>query len=236
MTIAIRTGEPVFTKLAGETERSEHNKPSVVTVPKNASNSASILSSSKAVGTTAVGDGVLSASKAAAKGATVMAEVNSGIAKVQSAKAQVEQAKNDPVSFALSVAQSATGFSIPSSPEGIANLLSKFSKPDETKGTDTSVNIAKEKSAAEDAVAGAGDIASLAGDTASFISKATAIASNPTSVLPSDISGAVTQISSVGGLPIDNVISQATSKVTSPVQSSLTKVKNVSDTTTGILT
>ena len=236
MTIAITTGEPVFTKLAGQTERSEHNKPTVVTVPSSASNRVSVVSSAKAVGTTSAGDGVISASKAAAKGATVMAEINAGVAKVQSAKAQAEQAKNDPVSFALSSIQSATGFSIPSSPEGLANLLSKFSKPDVTKKTDPAVDISNEKSSSEDAVAGAGDIASLAGDTASFISKATAIASNPTSILPSDIGGAVTQISNVGGVPVDNVISKATSKVTSPVQSSLTKVKNVSDTTTGILT
>ena len=51
-----------------------------------------------------------------------------------------------------------------------------------------------------------------------------------------EAAGAVTEIANLGGVPVDNVISQSVSKVTTPVQSTLTKVKNVSDGTQGIIT
>jgi len=46
----------------------------------------------------------------------------------------------------------------------------------------------------------------------------------------------VTEIASLGGVPVDNVVSTAVNKVTQPVQSSLQKVKNVTDSTQGIIT
>lgn len=221
---------------ADESQLSKHRTPTVVTVPPNASDKVNKQSVGDAIGTTPVGDGLISATTAVSKGVSEFTNTAADAAgRVQSGIAQAQSAAQDPASFAIGLAQSQTGISIPSSPQGVANLLAKFSKPN-PKG-DGRTNIAEEKTEGE-------DIASKIGDVAGLIAKGPSallgkINSAISQVVPSEITEAassVTELASLGGVPVDNVISTSVSKVTSPVQSSLTKVNNAIDGTQGIIT
>lgn len=221
------------TELAGESERNEHKKPTIVTVPPNASAKTSLISAAQGTGTTAVGSGVISGSKAAAKGADVVATAKANADKVKSTIATAQQAASDPISFALSAVQSATGFSIPSSPAGVAALLSKFSEKPDPRG-DGTTDISKEKKQGSSILEKIGDIASLS--PADALSKVTSAASQFVPEGVTEAVSSVTELASLGGVPVDNVISTSVNKVTQPVQSSLQKVKNVTDNTQGIIT
>jgi len=219
------------TKLAGESERAVHKKPTVVTIPSNAVAKTSTIDAAQATGTTSVGDAIVSSAKATAKGVTeIKNAITDGISKVQSGIARAQSAASDPVGFAISLAESQSGFSIPSSPEGVANLLAKLSKPD-TRG-DGTTDISKEKKDGSDAVAKLGDIGS---DFGAAVSKVTSSIGAATSAV-GEVTGSVTELASLGGVPVDNVISNSVNKITQPVQTSLQKVKSTSDNTQGIIT
>ena len=220
---------------ADEGELSKHTQPVVVSVPANASEVANRADSARATGTTSVGDGFISAQKSVAKGVTEFTSaVGGAVGKVQSGIAQAQSAAQDPVSFVSGLAEQATGFSIPSSPEGIANLLSKFSKP--KPNSDGRTDIADPKSEGESIIDEIGDVASLTADQlTSKISAVSSAISDFASPI-TEAAGAVTELANLGGVPVDNVISQSVSQVTSPVQSTLTKVTNVTDGTQGIIT
>lgn len=221
---------------AEESQTSKHSKPTVVTVPPRASAVVNRMSVAKSTGTTPVGDGLVSTSSAVAKGVTEFTNTATEAAgKVQSGIATAQSAAQDPAGFAISQIQSISGVSIPSSPQGVANLLAKFSKPKPT--GDGRTNIAEEKTEGE-------DIASKIGDVGSLIAKGpqaltSKINSTIGQIVPSEVTeaaGSVTELASLGGVPVDNVISTSVNKVTSPVQSSLTKVNNAVDGTQGIIT
>lgn len=231
MTFGFVQKEDAKSKPASEAELSKHTKPIIVKVPSNASQVADRLESSKASATTTVGDGFISAGKAVTKGVkSFSSAVSDATGKVQSGIAQAQSISQDPASFVAGLAEQATGFSIPSSPQGLIDLLSKFSTP-KTSG-DGRTDIAKNKSEGEGVINEIGDTASLTADalTSKISSVSQALAPVTEAV------GAVTEIANLGGVPVDNVISQSVSKVTTPVQSTLTKVKNVSDGTQGIIT
>jgi len=222
-------------KPADESALSAHTKPVVVTVPPTASQFADRVESAVATGTKTVGDGFISASKSIAQG---VQEFTSNLAdaagKVQSGIAQAQSAAQDPVSFVAGLAQQATGVSIPSSPQGILNLLQKFSKPKTT--SDGSTDISNPKSDGESIIDEIGDVASLTADQiSSKIATVSEAISSVTSTV-SEVTSSVTQLASLGGVPVDNVISRSVSNITSPVQSTLTKVQNVTDGTQGIIT
>lgn len=223
--------EDINSRPANEKELSKHNKPTIVKVPSNASEVVDKLESAKATATNAVGDPFLSAGKAVTKG---VKEFSSAVAdasgKIQSAKATAQSAAQDPVSFVAGLAEQATGFSIPTSPEGLINLLSKFSEP-KVSG-DGRTDIAKAKSEGNDVISEIGDVASLTGDA--LTSKISSVSEALAPI--TEVAGAVTEIASLGGVPVDNVISNSINKVSSPVQTTLTKVKNVTDGTQGIIT
>ena len=216
---------------ASETQLATHNKPTIVKIPSNASEVVDKLESAKATATTAVGDPFISTSKAVTKG---VKEFSSAVAdasgKIQSAKATAQSAAQDPVSFVAGLAEQATGFSIPTSPEGLINLLSKFAEP-KVSG-DGRTDIAKSKSEGDDIISEIGDVASLTGDA--LTSKISSVSEALAPI--TEVAGAVTEIASVGGVPVDNVISNSISKASAPVQTTLTKVKNTTDGTKGIIT
>jgi len=220
---------------ADESQISKHTQPTVVTVPQNASDHVNRIDAATATGTTSVGDAFISANKAVTKGVKEFASnLSDAVGKVQSGIAQAQSASQDPVSFVAGLAQQATGFSIPSSPQGLIDLLSKFSKPKTT--SDGRTDIANPKSEGEGVVDEIGDVASLTADQlSSKISSVSSAISSVTSTV-GEVTGAVTQIASLGGVPVDNVISQSISNVTSPVQSTLSKVQNATDGTRGIIT
>lgn len=216
---------------ADESQLSRHTTPIVVTVPPNASENVNRIDAAKATSTTSVGDAFISASKAVAKGVSEFTnQIADAAGKVQSGIAQAQSAAADPVSFVAGLAQQATGVSIPSSPQGIVNLLAKFSKP-KTSG-DGRTDIANEKSEGESIIDQIGDTASLTAEQLSSKISAVSEALSPVT----EIASSVTQLASLGGVPVDNVISQSINQVTSPVQSTLTKVQNVTDGTQGIIT
>lgn len=221
---------------ADESQTSKHKTPTVVTIPPKASNQVSKNAVAKAIGTTPVGDGLISATSATAKGVTEFANTAADASgKVQSGIAQAQSAAQDPVGFALSLAQAQTGVSIPSSPQGVAQLLAKFSKP--KPNGDGTTNIAEEKTEGENVIDKIGDVAgAIAKGPSALLGK---INSTISQIVPSEVTEAassVTELASLGGVPVDNVISTSVSKVTSPVQSSLTKVNNAVDGTQGIIT
>lgn len=221
------------TEPADQAQTNIHKKPTIVTVPSNASSKTSLISAAQGTGTTAVGSGVISGSQAAAKGADAVATAKANVQKVKSAIATAQQAASDPVGFALSAVQAATGFSIPSSPEGIASLLGKFAEKPDPRG-DGTTDISKEKKEGSSVLSKLGDVASL--NPADALSKVTSAASQFVPAGVTEAVSSVTEIASLGGVPVDNVVSTAVNKVTQPVQSSLQKVKNVTDSTQGIIT
>lgn len=223
--------EDESSKPASEAELAKHNKPTIVKIPSNASKVANRLDSAKATGTTSVGDATISASKSVVKGVkTFTSEISNAAGRVQSGIAQAQSIAQDPVSYVVGLAEQATGFSVPSSPQGIVELLSKFSKP-KVSG-DGRTDLSKNKSAGENVVGEIGDVASFSADElSSKISSVSNAISSATEVV-----GAVTEISNLGGVPVDNVITQSISKISTPVQSTLTKVKNTTDGTKGIIT
>jgi len=220
---------------ADEGEMAKHTKQNICTIPPNASQHVSKLESSTATGITTVGDGFVSAGKAVTKGIEEFTSaIGDAAGKVQSGIAQAQSAAQDPASFIVGLAEQATGFSVPSSPEGLLNLLQKFSKP--KANGDGRTDIARTKQEGETIIDEIGDVASLSADQlSSKISSVSSAISSVTSTV-GEAAGAVTQLASLGGVPVDNVISQSVSNVTSPVQSTLTKVQNVSDGTQGIIT
>lgn len=219
---------------ADESELSRHTQPTTVRVPQNAHRYAGMNESGEATGTNSVGNGQISASKAASKGVQeISSAISDASSKVQSGIAQAQSAAADPVSFVAGLAQQATGFSVPTSPEGLVALLSKFSKPKVT--GDGTTDISKRKSEGENVIEEIGDVASVvAQGPGALASKISSVSSALAPV--TEAAGAVTELASLGGVPVDNVISQSISKVTQPVQSSLTKVTNVTDQTRGIIT
>jgi len=222
-------------KPAGEENLSKHTQPNICAIPSNADQFVDQSDSSRATGTTSVGNGFISAGKATVKGVTEFAsDVGDALGKVQSGIAQAQAIATDPVSFVAGLAEEATGYSIPTSPQGVLDLLSKFSKPPVS--SDGRTDISKEKSEGEGIIDEIGDVASLTVDelTGAISSVGTAI-SEATSAIGEAISP-ITELASLGGVPVDNVISQSVNKVTSPVQSTLTKVQNVTDGTQGIIT
>ena len=218
-------------KPASEAELAKHNKPIIVKVPSNASNVANRIESAKATGTTSVGDATISASKAVVKGVeTFTSEISNAAGRVQSGIAQAQSIAQDPVSYVVGLAEQATGVSVPSSPQGIVELLSKFSKP-KVSG-DGRTDISKNKSDGEGVIDEIGDVASFSADELS--SKITSVSNAISSA--TEVVGAVTEVASLGGVPVDNVITQSINKISTPVQSTLTKVKNTTDGTKGIIT
>lgn len=220
---------------ADESQLSKHTQPTVCTVPPNADRIVNPYESAKATGTTAVGNGPISAGKAVEKGVQEFTNaVSDAASKVQSGIAQAQSAAQDPVSFVAGLAQQATGVSIPTSPQGVLDLLSKFSPPPAT--GDGRTDISKPASEGDSVISEIGDFASLTADqVTSKISSVSSAISQVTAPI-TQAAGAVTQLASLGGVPVDNVISSSVNKITSPVQSSLTKVNNVVDGTQGIIT
>lgn len=215
-------------------QTSKHRLPTVVTVPPNASDKVDKMAVADATGTTPVGDGLITATNATAKGVKEFTNAAADAAgKVQSGIAQAQSAAQDPASFAIGLAQSQTGISIPTSPQGVANLLAKFSKPKPT--GDGRTNIADSKTEGENVVSEIGNVAEVVSKGPGAL--ASKISSVSSALAPvTEAASAVTELASLGGVPVDNVISSSVSKVTSPVQSSLTKVNNAVDGTQGIIT
>lgn len=220
---------------ADESELSKHTRPVRTTVPSNASEHADRKESALATGVTSVGDGFIAANKAVTKGVREFTSAISDAAgKVQSGIAQAQSAAQDPVGFAIGLAEQAGGFSVPSSPEGIVALLKKFNKPKAQ--SDGTVDITDTKDESDSLVEELGDTAGL---TAEQISSKVSGISSAISQVGSTISetaGAITELASLGGVPVDNVVSQSIQQVSQPVQSTLSKVQNVSDGTQGIIT
>ena len=218
-------------KPASEAELAKHNKPVIVKIPSNASEVANRIDSAKATGTTSVGDAKISANKAVAKGVkTFTSEISNAAGRVQSGIAQAQSIAQDPVSYVVGLAEQASGVSVPSSPQGLLELLSKFSEP-KVSG-DGRTDISKNKSDGEEVISEIGDVASFSADELS--SKITSVSNAISSA--TEVVGAVTEVASLGGVPVDNVITQSINKISTPVQSTLTKVKNTTDGTKGIIT
>jgi len=219
---------------ADESQLNKHVQPITVRVPQNAHRVAGMNEAGSATGTNSVGNGQISATKAVTKGVQeITSAITDATNKVQSGIAQAQAAAADPVSFVAGLAEQATGVSIPTSPEGLVALLSRFSKPKVT--GDGTTDISKTKSEGEDVIQEIGDVASVVaqgpGALASKISSVSAALAPVTEAV-----GAVTELASLGGVPVDNVISSSVSRVTEPVQSSLTKITNVTDGTSGVIT
>jgi len=117
------------------------------------------------------------------------------------------------------------GIELPSIPSDISGIFEKFSTPDPL--GDGSLDFAAKAEEASgfvsDAVAQVTDLAG--GSDLGGI----------TDALGGGLPG-LSSITSVAGLPTDSVITSSLSKVTSPIQSSLSKVTNITDGTSGIIT
>src|SRR5210317_1083522 len=117
--MAFFTQQVVSESIPGDAaQTSKHKTPTIVTVPFNASDKVDKMAVADATGTTPVGDGLITATNATAKGVKEFTNAAADAAgKVQSGIAQAQSAAQDPASFAIGLAQSQTGISIPTSPQ-----------------------------------------------------------------------------------------------------------------------
>ena len=245
LTNILTTSETPENKPLGASERNIHKKPTIVKVPPKASDMKGSLGTALAEGSKTVGDGFVSAVTSSTSAVSdAFSKVNSSLGKAKGAIADASSAASDPLGALSSLASEAFGFSVPTSPEGVASLLSSFAPPSPL-GDGTSLGEPKESISEQlsKVTEAASQVASL-DPTGSISSLTSTLAGGNVASLASSVASSTNSFSSVtsaignlqsGGFPVDNVISTAFTQASNPVQSSLQKVINKTDGTAGVI-